>query len=183
MADDYTQLNAGSGGDVMDETGVTFNSVPNTRKRPRVVIAGENPADLAEVINSAPDGTEFGIIVRNLVGQEHPGSAFWQWNAATLVPSGYDTSVATYTVPANKRLFVTQWCVCGDVNAKYTFVFQSSVVAAIRTSPADLSSSFAFNVMRPIVNAGQTVVIKVNHGVSGIQANFDATILGYLIDV
>jgi len=66
MADNYTELNAGSGGDFMDEESITFGVAPTTRKRPRVVIGGDSAAALAEVSNIDPSATDYGLITRNI---------------------------------------------------------------------------------------------------------------------
>lgn len=64
MADDYTVLNPGVGGDVMDETSVTYGSAPFTRKRPRVVITGEGIDDIVDTTTSTPTGFERGLVTR-----------------------------------------------------------------------------------------------------------------------
>lgn len=64
MADDYTVLNPGVGGDVMDETAITYGSAPFTRKRPRVVITGEGIDDIVDTSTSIPNGSERGLIIR-----------------------------------------------------------------------------------------------------------------------
>jgi hypothetical protein len=75
MADDYTVLNSGSGGDSMDEEGVTYVSSPTTRKRPRVVIGGSDAAQLAAVSSSDPASTDYGLVVRIVsYGQGDDGS-------------------------------------------------------------------------------------------------------------
>lgn len=65
MADSYTQLNPGVGGDVMDETAVTYGSSPINRKRARVVVTGNNSAtEIVGVSNSSPAGDAIGLVVR-----------------------------------------------------------------------------------------------------------------------
>lgn len=64
MSDDYTILNPGVGGDVMDETAVVYGSAPFTRKRPRVVITGEGLDDIVDTATSTPTGFERGLITR-----------------------------------------------------------------------------------------------------------------------
>ena len=64
MADGYTTLNPGIGGDVMDETEVEYGSGPLVRKRPRVVITGEGIDDIVDTTDSIPAGYERGLVVR-----------------------------------------------------------------------------------------------------------------------
>lgn len=64
MSDDYTRLNPGAGGDLMDEEGVDYGS--EIRKRPRVVIGGKLPAELITPINANPAGTEWALPVRQV---------------------------------------------------------------------------------------------------------------------
>lgn len=64
MTDNYTILNPGSGGDVMDETAVAYAEAPFTRKRPRVVITGEGIDDIVDTATATPTGFERGLITR-----------------------------------------------------------------------------------------------------------------------
>ena len=64
MADAFTVLNPGVGGDVMDETGVSYGSAPLVRKRPRVVLTGEGVDDIVDTTDDLPTGLERGIVVR-----------------------------------------------------------------------------------------------------------------------
>ena len=66
MADSYTTLNPGSGGDLIDEELVNFNSGAYFAKRGRIVIAGNTQAALAPVANTTPTGTEYGLYTRNV---------------------------------------------------------------------------------------------------------------------
>lgn len=64
MSDNYTVLNPGVGGDVMDETGVTYATAPLVRKRPRVVITGEGIDDIVDTTDLIPAGTERGLVTK-----------------------------------------------------------------------------------------------------------------------
>ncbi|MCA1572426.1 MAG: hypothetical protein LC798_19420 [Chloroflexi bacterium] len=98
MADDYTTLNAGTGGDVMDEEGVTFGAAPTTRKRARVEVAGAAVAEIARVTNAAPTGTAYALVTRPI-----------QPRAATPTQTSVAASVTNVTVLASNanRLGVT----------------------------------------------------------------------------
>jgi hypothetical protein len=64
VADDYTLLNPGTGGDVMDEESVTYGSPPTTRKRARIELTGAAQAEVAQVKNAGQPGTAYGVITR-----------------------------------------------------------------------------------------------------------------------
>ena len=64
MSDDYTILNPGVGGDVMDETAVTYGTAPLVRKRPRVVITGEGADDVVATTGTLPNNGDVGLVVR-----------------------------------------------------------------------------------------------------------------------
>lgn len=64
MSDNYTILNPGVGGDVMDETGVSYATAPLVRKRPRVVITGEGIDDIVDTTDLIPSGTERGLVTK-----------------------------------------------------------------------------------------------------------------------
>jgi len=64
MADAYTVLNPGVGGDVMDETGVSYGSAPLVRKRPRVVLTGEGIDDIVDAKGTLPNNEDIGLVVR-----------------------------------------------------------------------------------------------------------------------
>lgn len=66
MADDYTVLNLGTGGDALDEEGVTFGSAPTTRKRARVRLGGSAAAELQAVTNAQPSAGAYGGVVREV---------------------------------------------------------------------------------------------------------------------
>lgn len=64
MSDTYTELNPGTGGDIMDETAVNYGIAPLTRKRPRVVITGEGLDDIVDTTNLTPTGLERGLVTK-----------------------------------------------------------------------------------------------------------------------
>lgn len=64
MSDNYTILNPGVGGDVMDETGVTYATSPLVRKRPRVVVTGEGIDDIVDTTSLIPSGSERGLVTK-----------------------------------------------------------------------------------------------------------------------
>lgn len=63
MADTYTTLNPGVGGDKMDETAVVIGGV--SVKRPRVVVGGDD-GELAKIENTTPAENDYGLVTRNI---------------------------------------------------------------------------------------------------------------------
>lgn len=182
MSDEFTNLNVGTGGSTMDESGVQYPSGPSIRKRPRIVLAGEGKDEIVRVMARPPQASEPGLVVRSMIAEEHPGVAFWAFSEVTQVPSDNEVTISAYTVPADKCLYVTGFYISGDVNGKFIIAKNTDRILAMRTSVAKLSEMGVFNVVRPIVAAGETIAIKVIHKADGIRANFEATILGYVVD-
>lgn len=66
MSDHYTLLNGASvaGGDYVDMESITYGAAPTTRKRTRTVITGTAAAAIADVVNSTPSASAYGLPVR-----------------------------------------------------------------------------------------------------------------------
>ena len=110
MADNYTILNPGVGGDVMDEVGVSgYSGVVSrdgTRKRPKVVISGpggysglsgwvNDPDDMADVTTGTPPPNDYGLVVRPVVTCETP--------IVTTIPAS--TKNSTLLNPNDGRIY------------------------------------------------------------------------------
>lgn len=65
---DFTTLNPGVGGDDMDETATSYTAAPNTRKKPRVVVAGgmTDGVDVVQPLATSPVGSEYALPTRNM---------------------------------------------------------------------------------------------------------------------
>lgn len=181
--DAFTTLNPGSSGDSMDESGISYGSAPTLRKRPRVVIGGDDAAgSLAGVINTQPVGSEYGLVTRNIPAiAPVAGTPIAQYGNTTLVSSGSETTVASYTVPTGHTFYVCSFVATGNVNARYTLYLNGQATLVGISSVANLNVDLSMRDTR--IGIGESLVVNVtaSHANSGIQANFDATILGYLI--
>lgn len=83
----------------MDEESVTFGTAPTTRKRARVEVAGAAAAEISRVMNSAPAGTEYGLVTRPIPSGTQPVSgtvAATQSGAWTFSMAA--SNIATYTI-------------------------------------------------------------------------------------
>jgi hypothetical protein len=98
MADDFTPLNAGTGGDNIDEEAIAYGTAPTTRKRQRIVLGGSTATALVAVINSAPVGTEYGLTTRPLPVQCATSSV-------TSV-SASNTSVTLLATNSNRKMAI-----------------------------------------------------------------------------
>jgi hypothetical protein len=178
MADDYTTLNPGTGGDVMDEVSNTFGSPPTTRKRPKVVVTGTGLSEIVEAKDVQLDGDEMALIVRPIVSK-YPGTNICSLQSVTLVASSSETTVATYTVTTAKTFYFIGFAAEGDVHAVYKVYVDSSAKLASRSSAAFPSTSMSFTNPVFTAAAGAVITIKATHYQSGVQGNFSATIIGY----
>jgi hypothetical protein len=191
--DTYTELNLGSGGSFMDETLVTYLVEPLERRRERIHLAGCLAEQLSEVLNTEPSTTDYGLVVRNIpsgkqtVALELPGEEVSVCDIATLVPSNTETTVVSYTIPVGKTFHGVGWTASGDVDAIYRFKINGVLKMVARSSVAWPTIQMEFFLATPKGTAGQLVVVTAEHfGINtatgvGIFAEFDATILGYLV--
>ena len=179
MADDYTILNPGAGGDVMDESLVVYPASPTNRKRPRVVITGEGIDDIVPAQVSNPIGDEFGLVTRPIV-PSYPGTEANTFGDVALVLTSTETTVVTYTVPANKTFYFIGFNVSGNANALFKLYVNGSPVLAGRSSVANLTLNLTYSYSPIKVTEGVTIVLKVTHGAS-VGCDFEGTILGYLL--
>lgn len=72
MADSTIPLNSGTGGKTLDTENVTVGG--NSVERARNQIAGAGAAEIARVMNAQPAGTEYGLAVREVPGDNVTGS-------------------------------------------------------------------------------------------------------------
>ena len=180
MSSDYTQLNPGVGGDVMDETGVTFPVAPTLRKRPRVVVTGEGVSDIVPAPSTPPAGTEPGLINRP-IHSPYPGTPVASLATVALVPSSSETTIASYTVPVAQTFYFLSFVCSGDIHGLFKLYVDSTAVLSARTSVAAPTAQVGFPYAPFTAAAGQTVRLKVTHYASGLQGNFEATIVGYTL--
>lgn len=190
--DGYTELNPGSGGNVLDETIVSYPTDPMERRRERVQIGGCLAEQLAEVFDSPPSSTDYGLVVRPIhdgqkltVGLELPGDEVHVCDLVTLVGVSTETTIASYTVPVGKTFHAIGWVASGDVDAVYRFYIDGALQMVARSSVAMPTVKMSFFLAAPTGTAGQTVSITGFHTAKSqsggvITAQFDATILGYL---
>lgn len=188
MSETFTELNPGSGGDVFDEELVSgFPVAPIDRKRERVQIAGATRFEIARVINTNPTGTEYAVVTRNIASGIQsislPGTPVVEFGTIALVPASTETTVVSYVVPALKVFYGMGFIASGDVDGRYVFYINATAKIAARSSVAEPTANIDFKFVSPIAVAGQTITIKATHYATGILAEFEATILGYLIDV
>lgn len=175
-ADDFTILNPGVGGSVMDESRIVYPTEPTVRRRPRVVISGEGIGELVPVVTSAPTGSEYGVITRSII--EYPGDSITIFDTATLVPASTETTIISYTVPADKTFHFVGFVVSGNANALFKLYLDTDPIMASRSSVANLTVNVNYTMPPFKVTEGVTVRIKVTHQAS-VSCDFEGTLLGY----
>jgi hypothetical protein len=180
MADSYTILNPGEDGDVMDEVSNTFGAAPTTRKRPKVVLTGAERDEVVSCPATPPTGTEYGLITRPIPTQ-FPGTSISDLQAVTLVPASTETTVCSYTVPSSQTFYFIGYLAQGDVHAVYRLYVESTAKLSSRTTVAEPTTNINFPNAIFSVDEGDTITLKVTHYQSGINGNFDGTIIGYTL--
>ena len=183
----FTELNAGSGGSIMDETKILFPVGPGPttqlRHRARIVIGGEEVDELATVKDTTPDGCEFGLVTRNIPFSNNIMPLF---NGITNVVLN-NTVIITYTVPLNKSFSLTGFHISGDLPARYKLVLTDGVITdtlfTYRTNASNLNGIVHLSV--PIGGFAEGMQIKIignlisSFNGSPPAANYEATILGF----
>lgn len=177
MADDYTILNPGVGGDVMDESLVVYPSAPTNRKRPRVVVTGEGLDDIVASSLTNVTGSECGLVTRPVV-PNYPGTQNNTFDTAVAVPTNTETTVVSYTTGASESFYFVGLVSSGNTNALYKLYVDGTPYLAGRTSVANLTLSLSYSFSPLKVDASTTIEIKVLHK-AGVNCDFEATILGY----
>ncbi len=178
MSDDFTQLNPGSGGDYMDESGIVFPTAPTNRKRPRVVISGSTPDEIAGVTNAPPDGTEYGLIVRHVV-PNYPGTRVHVQNEITLVAADTETTIVTYTVPMQVAFNFIGFVGSGDTDAVYRLYINNVRVLTARSSVSNPTSMISFAYSPFSAGTASIVELRVTHS-NEYTCAFEGTLLGYI---
>lgn len=187
----FTQLNVGEQGSIMDETAVDYGDLapianpyplasgsPVYRRRSRIVLAGQGVYEICNVSNANIVGNEYGVAIRPIVrAYSNPINEF---NNATGVSPNTPTTVVSYTVPASNIFSFQGMKVSGDLPSKFTLKVNSTEYYTLRTTSATLDGMIYFNTPVFEINAGDTVLIEVlyyNNNV--ITCDFEATIIGF----
>jgi hypothetical protein len=150
------------------------------------IIGGCGPGSV-DVISTAPVGTENGLVTRpiitgivdvNVVSGGAAGTVANTFGTVTLVPSGVQTTIVTYIVPAGVTFQCVGYIAGGDTNAAFTLYINGTPVLMSRSTVAQQTVQTSFFGANPPVAAGQPITLKVIQQNTGIQGNFEGTILG-----
>lgn len=179
MSNQFTELNVGSGGSVMDETGVTYGSSPVLRRRSRIVLTGENISDICEVKNTSLNGSEYGLVVRSL--PTIPANSILEFDTNNSISDNLETVLVTYTVAGGTTFYFTGISAQGDVPAVYRIYVDSSCKFSFRTTASSPSVVQSFNMPPFSAPSTSVVTIKVEHFMSGVTAECEATLLGFTV--
>lgn len=179
MSNQFTELNLGSGGSIMDETGVAYGASPVLRRRSRLIITGEGIDDICQVKNTSLDGTEYGLVVRSL--PSCPQNLVLEYNTDNAVVDNSETTLVSYAVPSGSSLYFTGLVCHGDVPAVIRIYVDGNRKLSFRTVSSAPSVSQNFSMPPFVAPDGSTVTLKVIHYISGVTGEFEGTILGYTI--
>ena len=187
----FTQLNVGEQGSIMDETAVDYGDLapianpyplvsgtPVYRRRSRIVLAGQNLYEICNVGNTNVTGNEYGLIVKPI--NRVYGNPINEFDQVTSVSPESLTTIVSYTVPSSTIFSFQGMKVSGDLPAKYTLLVESVEYYTLRTTSANLDGIIYFNTPVFEVESGDSVFIKVfyyNNNV--ITSDFEATIIGF----
>lgn len=167
---DNTILNPGVGGDVIR------TEQPGGGSNPKIPVSkmylGDVDIDDGPVSKNNP-----------LPIFESPlsGTPVVTFGEVTLVPTNTETTIVSYTVPPGGNFYMNGFVVSGDVNAVFNVYSIATKIFSVRNTVANLTLEISkLNTQLP-VPPGQTVIIKAIHQVSGVSANFSATILGRIV--
>ena len=109
-----------------------------------------------------------------------PGTEANTFGDVALVLTSTETTVVTYTVPANKTFYFIGFVVSGNANALFKLYVDGVAVLAGRSSVANLTLNLTYSYSPIKVPEGVTIVLKVTHEVS-VGCDFEGTILGYIL--
>ena len=187
----FTQLNVGEQGSIMDETAIDYGDVspisnpyplasgsPVFRRRSRIVLAGQGLYEICNVSNANSIGNEYGVAVRPIVRTyADPVNEFGDANG--ISPST-PTTVVSYEVPSLKVFSFMGCKVSGDLGAKFTVFVDASEVYTLRTTNANLDGMIYFNTPVFEVAAGSVILIQViYYNNNATTCDFEGTIIGF----
>jgi len=187
----FTQLNVGEQGSIMDETAIDYGDVspilnpypltsgsPVYRRRSRIVLAGQGLYEICNVSNANLTGSEYGVAVRPIVRTY--ANPINEFGDAVGASPNTPTTVVSYTVPSS-NVFSFMGCkVSGDLGAKFTVYVDAAEVYTLRTTDANLDGMIYFNTPVFEVSASSVVLIEVlYYNNNAITCDFEGTIIGF----
>jgi hypothetical protein len=186
MADGFVTLNPGAGGEVMDESAVFYPGPPTVRLRSRVVVSGETPGALAQVIDYDPIGTECGLVTRpifssdSIISIKLPGISIVNFDEITSISDNTETTIVSFIVPVSSTFGIVGFVGSGDIEAKYSLKVDGITKLVARSTSSSPTIELSFQLAHPLAVAGQTVALRVEHFQVPLSGDFEGTILGFL---
>lgn len=188
MSDGFVTLNPGLNGEIMDEERVgPYGVAPFFRLRSRVVVAGTAVQAIADVIDYAPAVDACGLVVRPVVDPTIPqpiglpGTTIVEYGDISSISSNIETTVVSFIVPVSQVFSVIGFVCSGNVEAQYILKVDGVTKMVSRSSPASPTTDISFKLAVPIATGGQTVALRAIHFALPVSADFNGTILGYLV--
>lgn len=177
----FTELNPGTGGSVMDESGIVYAipGEPTDRRRSRIILSGENLNDITEIKNTQLMGNEYGLVTRNI--PFCPTDSEVIYDTAINVAANNLTVVATYTVPGGDTFYFRGFAATGDVPAIYRIYVDGTPIMSLRSTSACPNASLIYDTPVVQVSAASIITLEVIHYSSGINGDFEGSIIGFVI--
>lgn len=168
----FTILNIGYLGDTLDMTGVIFPEYPITRKRQRIIPAGEGIDDVMSL--------DVGLAARE-IHSPYPGTRIGDLALISNIASGYEATIASYTVPASKTFYLLGVVAHGNIHSTFRIYLEADVIHSGKTTV--VVPTYCHNSPHALftADAGDTVSLKTIHDSSGTLGEFEGTILGYVL--
>lgn len=191
----FTILNIGDSGSIMDETAVDYGDVapvPNPyplipgssvyRRRARTVLCGQGKDEISSISNDSIVGNEYALVTRPSIRAYQ--NSINEYDEAIGVSPNSLTPIVSYTTPVSTVFVFTGVKVSGDVAAKYTIDVNGNPYYTMRTTAANLDGLLNFSIPPFELSATDVLTISViyyNSSNPSLSCDFESTIMGYEI--
>jgi hypothetical protein len=177
----FTQLNLGTDGNIMDETGITYPDGPTDRRRARVVISGDEIDKLSDVKNTQNTGSEYGLVTRVIAPWQ--GGLSYQFGFATISKGDPSTELVSYTVPADTTYYLTGLnCSAESVGIFRVFVDDGSgesQVLQFRNNITNLNVIVSNEMPMVQVDSGSVITLYAENMSTPATSVYEGTLMGY----
>lgn len=180
MTNEFTVLNIGVGGSVMDETGIVYSgALYEDRRRARVVIAGDDIDKLADIRNIGVTGNEYAMTTRNIPAWYQ--TLTYSYGNANISKNDAETEVLNYTVPSGQTFFFTGLNCSADTVGVFRSYIDGNQFTQLRNNITNLNATM--NSAIPLVSASANSVFSVKaENLSTLSSDtFEVSIFGFTL--
>jgi hypothetical protein len=177
----FTQLNIGTDGNIMDETGITYPDGPPDRRRARVVISGDEIDKLSDVKNTQNTGSEYGLVTRVIAPWQ--GGLSYEFGFATITNADALTEIVSYTVPVDATYYLTGLnCSADSVGVFKVFVNDGSgdsQVLQFRNNITNLNVIVSNEMPMVQVDSGSVITLYAQNTTTPAMSLYEGTLMGF----